>query len=128
MYAGAGKVLWSGNYVMNASQSVTFSEKLSAQQNGIVLIFSRYATSGEQNYAYSPHYIPKMVFTATGLTSVNLNLLMATTKFDYIAGKTLTLTDTGISGHADNSATGTASISGITYYNDKFALRCVIGV
>lgn len=128
MYAGAGKVLWTGNYLMNASQSVTFSEPLSSQQNGIVLIFSRYATSGEQNYAYSPHYIPKMVFTATGLTSVNLNLVMATTKFDYIAGKTLTLTDTGISGHADNSATGTASISGITYYNDKFALRCVIGV
>lgn len=128
VYAGAGKVLWTGNYVMNASQSVTFSEKLSAQQNGIVLIFSRYATSGEQNYAYSPHYIPKMIFTGTELTSVNLNLLMATTKFDYIAGKTLTLTDTGISGHADNSATGTASISGITYYNDKFALRCVIGV
>ncbi len=128
VYAGAGKVLWTGNYVMNASQSVTFSEKLSLQQNGIVLIFSRYAASGEQNYAYSPHYIPKMIFTATGLTSVNLNLLMATTKFDYIAGKTLTLTDTGISGHADNSATGTASISGITYYNDKFALRYVIGV
>ena len=128
MYAGAGKVLWSGNYLMNASQTVTFSEPLSSQQNGIVLIFSRYATTGEQNYAYSPHYIPKMVFTATGLTSVNLNLVMATTKFDYVAGKTLTLTDTGISGHADNSATGTASISGITYYNDKFALRCVIGV
>lgn len=128
VYAGAGKVLWTGNYVMTAAQSVTLSETLSSQQNGIVLIFSRYATSGEQNYAYSSHYIPKMVFTATGLTSVNLNLLMATTKFDYIAGKTLTLTDTGISGHADNSATGTASISGITYNNDKFALRCVIGV
>ena len=129
VYSGTGKILWTGNYVMNASQSVTFSEPLSQQQNGIVLIFSRYATSSEQNYAFSCHFISKLfVSTASGTTGVNLNLVMATTKFDYIAGKTLTVTDTGIVGHADNTATGKADISGITYYNDKFALRYVIGV
>jgi hypothetical protein len=128
VYAGAGKVLWSGNYVMTAAQSVTFSEKLSLQQNGIVLIFSRYASDAVQDYAFCPHYIPKMIFTATGLTSVNMNLIMATTKFDYISGKTLTITDTGISGHADNSAAGTATLSNIKYDNGKFALRYVIGV
>ena len=129
VYAGTGKILWTGNYVMNASQSVSFSEPLSQQQNGIVLVFSRYATTGEQNYAYSSHFISKLfVTTAGGTTGVNMNLIMATTKFDYIAGKTLTVTDTGITGHADNTATGKADISGITYYNDKFALRYVIGV
>lgn len=129
VYAGTGKILWTGNYVMNASQSVTFSETLSQQQHGIVLVFSRYATAGEQNYAYSCHFISKLFVTTAGSTTgVNLNLVMATTKFDYIAGKTLTVTDTGITGHADNTATGKADISGITYYNDKFALRYVIGV
>ena len=129
VYSGAGKILWTGNYVMNASQSVTFSEALSQQEHGIVLVFSRYATTGEQNYAFSCHFISKLfVATAGGTSGVNMNLVMATTKFDYIAGKTLTITDTGITGHADNTATGTASISGITYYNDKFALRYVVGV
>ena len=129
VYAGAGKVLWTGNYVLNASQSVTLSETVSQQQNGVVLVFSRYATTGEQNYAYSCHFIPKLlVSTAGGTTGVNMNLVMATTKFDYIAGKTITITNTGITGHADNAATGTASLSGISYYNDKFALRYVIGV
>lgn len=129
VYSGTGKVLWTGNYVMNASQSVTFSEKLSQQQHGVVLVFSRYATTGEQNYAFSSHFISKLfVSTAGGTSGVNTNLIMATTKFDYVAGKTLTITDTGISGHADNTATGKNETSGIYYYNDKFALRYVIGV
>ena len=129
VYAGAGKILWTGNYVLNASQSATFSETVSQQQNGVVLVFSRYATTGEQNYAYSCHFIPKLlVSTAGGTTGVNMNLVMATTKFDYIAGKTITITNTGLTGHADNVATGKADLSGISYYNDKFALRYVIGV
>lgn len=129
VYSGAGKILWTGNYVMNASQSLTFSENLSQQQHGIVLVFSRYATSGEQNYAFNCHFISKLfVSTAGGTAGVNMNLIMATTKFDYVAGKTLTITNTGISGHADNTATGKNETSGIYYYNDKFALRYVIGV
>lgn len=129
VYAGAGKVLWTGNYVLNGSQSLTFSETVSQQQNGVVLVFSRYATSGEQNYAFSCHFIPKLlVSTAGGTAGVNMNLVMATTKFDYIAGKTITITNSGITGHADNIATGKADLSGISYYNDKFALRYVIGV
>lgn len=129
VYSGAGKILWTGNYVMNASQSVTFNENLSQQQHGVVLVFSRYATSGEQNYAFSCHFISKLfVSTAGGTTGVNMNIIMATTKFDYVAGKTLTITDMGITGHADNTATGTNGLSGISYNNDKFALRYVIGV
>lgn len=129
VYSGAGKILWTGNYVLNGSQSLTFSETVSQQQNGVVLVFSRYATSGEQNYAFSCHFIPKLlVSTAGGTAGVNMNLVMATTKFDYIAGKTITITDSGITGHADNIATGKADLSGISYYNDKFALRYVIGV
>lgn len=127
VYAGAGKVLWSGNYVMNGTQSISLSEGVSQQQHGIVLVFSRYATSGVQNYAYSCHFVSKVfVSTAGGTDGVNMNLIMATTKFDYVTGKTLTIKDTSITGHADNIATGTTS--GVTFNNDKFALRYVIGV
>lgn len=128
VYAGAGKILWTGNYVMNGSQTVTLSESVSQQQHGIVLVFSRYATSGVQNYAYSCHFVSKLfVSTAGGTSGVNMNLIMGTTKMDYFAGKTLTITDTTITGHADNNATGVSS-SNLPYHNDKFALRYVIGV
>lgn len=128
VYSGAGKVLWSGNYVLTAAQSLTFSEKLSQQQHGVVLVFSRYASSGVQNYAYSCHFIPKMIFTAMSNTSANMNLIMGTAGFEYVAGKSLTITDTGITGADSNSASGTSSLSGITYNNGMFALRYVIGV
>ena len=128
VYAGAGKVLWTGNYVLTDAQSLTFSEKLSQQQNGIVLVFSRYASSGVQNYAYSCHFIPKMLLTAVGTTSANMNIIMGTAGFEYLAGKNFTISDTGITGNATNSASGTSTISGITYNNGTFALRYVIGV
>ena len=128
VYSGAGKVLWTGNYVLTAAQSLTFSEKVSQQQYGVVLVFSRYDSSGAQNYAYSCHFIPKMIFTAMGSTSANMNFTMGTAGFEYVAGKSFTITDTGITGSDTNSASGTSTISGITYYNGMFALRYVIGV
>ena len=128
VYAGAGKLLWTGNYLLTAAQSLTFSETLSQQQHGVVLVFSRYDTSGVQNYAYSCHFIPKMILTAVGATSANMNLIMGTAGFEYLAGKSFTISDTGITGNATNSASGTSSISGITYNNGMFALRYVIGV
>lgn len=128
VYSGAGKVLWTGNYVLTAAQSLTFSEKMSQQQHGVVLVFSRYASSGAQNYAYSCHFIPKMLFTAMSSTSANMNLIMGTAGFEYVAGKSFTISDTGITGSDTNSATGKSDISGITYNNGMFALRYVIGV
>lgn len=128
VYSGAGKVLWSGNYVLTAAQSLTFSEKLSQQQHGVVLVFSRYASSGVQNYAYSCHFIPKMIFTAMSNTSANMNLIMSTGGFEYVAGKSFSITDTGITGSDTNDDAGTSALSGITYNNGMFALRYVIGV
>ena len=128
VYGGAGKLLWTGNYVLTAAQSLTFSEKISEQQHGVVLVFSRYASTGVQNYAYSCHFIPKMILTAVGTTSVNMNLIMGTAGFEYVAGKNFAISDTGITGNDTNSVTSTSSISGITYYNGSFALRYVIGV
>lgn len=129
VYSGAGKLLWTGNYVLTAAQSLTFSERLSQQQYGAVLVFSRYDSSGVQNYTYSCHFIPKMMFTASSLTSMNMNLIMATAGLEYVAVKNFDITDTGITGRDTNSASGVvADPSGIKYYNGMFALRYVIGV
>ena len=129
VYSGAGKILWTGSYYMLATQTATFSEPLSQQQSGIVLVFSRYANSTAQDYQYSCHFIPKQLVTAAtaaGQTAAGVALTMATSKFDYIAGKYIRVTETGVAGDETNTAAGTTN--GITYNNGSFALRYVIGV
>ena len=129
VYSGTGKILWTGSYYMLASQTATFSEPMSQQQSGIVLIFSRYANSTAQDYQYSCHFIPKQLVTAAtaaGQTAAGVALTMATSKYEYVAGKYIRVTETGVSGDETNTATGTSN--GITYNNGSFALRYIIGV
>jgi hypothetical protein len=69
-----------------------------------------------------------MIFTAMSNTSANMNLIMGTGGFEYVAGKSFSITDTGITGSDTNDDAGTSALSGITYNNGMFALRYVIGV
>lgn len=129
VYSGTGKILWTGSYYMLATQTATFSEPLSQQQSGIVLVFSRYANTTAQDYQYSCHFIPKQLVTAAtaaGQTAAGVALTMATSKYEYVAGKYIRVTETGVTGDATNNATGTSN--GITYNNASFALRYIIGV
>ena len=129
VYSGAGKILWSGTSLLTASQTVTFSEPISQQQSGIVVVFSRYASSTAQDYYYNCHFVPKQVITAAisaGQSAAGVNILNATHKFEYVSAKYLRITDTGITGDEANNGTGTSN--GITYNNGSFALRYVIGV
>ena len=129
VYSGAGKILWTGSYYMLASQTATFSEPLSQQQSGVVLVFSRYANTTAQDYQYSCHFIPKQLVTAAtaaGQTAAGVALTMATSKYEYVAGKYIRVTETGVSGDETNNASGTSN--GITYNNGSFALRYIIGV
>lgn len=133
VYSGAGKVLWSGGLQLIAGQSVTFSEPISQQHNGIVLVFSRYESSTARDYNYSCHFVPKqLVSTAIGAGQVAAGVLftMCGAQFDYIAGKYVRITDTRLwgdnEGETTNKVSGTAN--GITYNNSGFALRYVIGV
>ena len=131
VYAGAGKVLWSGTTPLSDANTITLSEAISAQKNGIVVVFGLYnASTGEGlNYGFSSHFIPKLLVSAV-VPSVNsvlgVPVTMAESKFATNATKFLRITDTTINGNADNTATGTAN--GITYNNNRFALRYVIGV
>lgn len=128
-YSGPGKIIWSGSSLLTASQTVTFNESISKQQSGIVLVFTRYASGAAVDYFYSCHFVPKQVITAAmsaGQSAAGVTFMMATNKFEYIAGKYLRIVDTKITGDDNNSATGTSN--GITFNNGQFALRYVIGV
>ena len=121
------KILWgedatSGMY-MTADHEITLKEAISAQRNGIVLVFCTYDGTGDTNYNWQSFFVPKRL---AALTTSEHTFVLSTGKFTYTGTKYLYINDTTIIGHADNNLTG--SNNGITYANNKFVLRYVIGV
>lgn len=104
---------------MNASQSVTLSDKVSNQLTGIIIAWSYFNGSSGQNSDWNYTFIPKEhvlrhegtgVGCVLGLTGGSSNLW--TTKYIYV-------NDTTITGHAFN---------GTDDNSRKFVLRYVYGV
>lgn len=125
MYDMSGTVLWEGGYYMSDTQTATLSEKVSAQSNGIVLVFSEYYDKEVKNYTFVSFFVPKRAVANHG--GCGHSFTMCTSNLVYIATKYLYIHDTKIVGHAHNDDVGTAA-SGIKYTNNRFVLRYVIGV
>lgn len=119
------KLLWSGSYYMNASQTVYLGQKVSEQNTGIVLVFSAYDnTNGiADNSGFSTHFVSKYEVSQHEGCGHTFNLSGV-----WVNGcKYLYISDARISGHAKNTNTALV-VGGITYDNTKFVLRYVIGV
>ncbi len=129
---GNHTVLWdgsvstnSGGSYMNASQTAELSEPISKQPNGILLIFSCYADGKAQNYWLNTFF--KSKFEAGKHSGAGHSFfLMSGSDFEAVGSKYLYIYDDKITGNANNNKTGTAN--GITYANNKFVLRYVVGV
>ena len=121
----AGTLLWEGEWYMQASQTATLSEPVRLQRNGIVLIFTEYISGASSNSAFHSFFIPKKQVALQ--PGKGHTFVLATGKFAHMATKYLYISDTAITGHADNNTTGTGD-SGIKYTNNRFILRYVIGV
>lgn len=126
-FASDNKVLWSAGdntgYYMKEDQTFEFSEKVSEQKNGIVLVWSFYS-SGTQDYDFSYHFVPKWhVATYDGK---GIEFTMGSGTFNYVCHKYCYIYDDKIVGNSGNTKTGTAS--GITYKNNSYVLRAVLGV
>ena len=126
IYKGGNRVLWSGGYYMTAGHSITLSQKISEQEKGIVLVFSRYSGGSAQNYHFNHFFVSKdFVELQAGTGS---SFIMTTDgNFSVMACKYLYIHDDKIVGNDVNSASGTGT-SDITYNNAGFVLRYVIGV
>ena len=125
VYDMDGTILWSGAIYMNASQTATLSEKVSEQSSGICLVFSEYYDSEAKNQSFISFFISKkLVATHSGKGH---SFVLCTSNFSYTATKYLYISDSQITGHANNVLTGTAG-TGIKYTNNRFVLRYVIGV
>lgn len=122
--SGTGRILWTGGKYMTAEHKETLSEPILSQPNGIVITFSRYANGEAQDTNFHQFFIPKaFVLQKNGFGHT---FFMAANKFALISTKYLYINNTQITGHADNSAKGTAN--GVTYDNSAFVMRYVIGV
>lgn len=116
------KTLLSTAAYMNGNQDLTFSEPVSEQLTGIVLVWSFYSTKAE-DYGWRTFFIPKaMVQLHNG---VGYDCPLSRPKSSYFGHKYVYIHDTHIVGHADNVATGTAN--GVPYANNKWVLRYVFG-
>lgn len=121
----AGTLLWSGAYYMTASHTAPLSEAVSKQQHGIVLVFSAFADGVVQDYNFHSFFVHKNLIAQKN--GKGHCFFLAASKFTNMATKYLYINDVQITGNNDNNLTGTLA-SGITYSNNAYVLRYVVGV
>lgn len=123
--AMAPRVLWEGGYYMTADHTINLSQPVSAQKQGIVLVFSAFTDGAAGDYWWHHFFVPKN--TVVGSPASGHCFTMAAGNFSLVAMKYLMIADRQIKGHDNNNLTGT-SASGITFTNNRFVLRAVYGV
>ena len=121
-----GKVLWSSTgWYMNAGQVANLSEPVSSQINGIVLVFSLYRNGAAEDASIHSFFVSKKEVELLP-NAPHTFFLMINSGFSVIGAKYLYIDDTKITGHDTNSLNGTNN--NMTYKNDNFVVRYVIGV
>lgn len=125
IYDFQGSVLWSGGWYMTSDHTAELSEKISAQPTGINLVFSEYYDDEVKNQTFISCFISKKLVSAHG--GCGHCFMLCNSTLNYFATKYLYISDDKIVGHDNNKATGTGN-TGITYTNNRFVLRYIIGV
>lgn len=118
------RLLWSGVYNMRDGQSISLSESILKQPNGIVLVFSAFSDGAAQDHSWQHFFIPK--WYVLNHSGEGISIPLAGSNFSRVGTKYLYIGESRISGHANNDDKGTAN--GITYNNAEFVLREVLGV
>ena len=112
-------------YYMTASQIVYLEEKISEQQNGIILVWSFYNGSA-QNWGWNFTVIPKAWIPDNPNNMGMTTFMVENATVGNVGAKYFYVRDNRIVGNDNNSKTGTGT-SGIKYANNKFVLRWVYG-
>ena len=125
-FTGANKVLWTGASLMNASDTITLSEAISSQANGIVLVWGFYQNGEVQTGNFNSYFVPKFMveqYSATGHI-----MFMTTATGNYASNKALYIKDTEINGISYNDRASVTTNASIKVSPQNFALCRVIGV
>lgn len=120
----SNKLLWSGTYYMTSTHRITLAGKISAQTNGIVLVFTNYTDGKANNWDFHCFVVPKYLVGKHNGVGHRFNMVSGL--LSSFCTKYLYISDSAISGHDNNIKSGTAS-SGVKYKNSDFVLRYVIG-
>lgn len=115
-------VLWTGAYYMKEDQTATFTnnQTISKQPNGIVLVWSYYSGGKPKDSDFTYQFIPKYHATAfNGCGVYTSNATCGLCKYVLVYNDKIV-------GHTLNSGTGTRN--NLTYNNNNWVLRAVIGV
>lgn len=124
------QILWDpgddAGYYMTGSQTVTLSQKVSEQKNGIVLVWQQYSDSKAQNWGFNYQFIPK--WHAINKTGFGIAVFLTDSNAKTVGTKYLYVNDTQIVGNTNNSATTTTRDSGIKTTNNSWVLTKVLGV
>ena len=113
------------DWYMDAAKTVLLEEKISEQQNGIILVWSFY-NGGAKNWGWNFTVIPK-IFVTDNTDGGGVSTFMSeNATLGNVGAKYIYVRDDRIIGNDNNSASGTGT-SGIKYYNNKFVLRWVYG-
>ena len=117
-------VLWSGTYYMTGGHTIQLSKTVDKQPTGIALVFSAYEDGAAVDNHFQTFFVPKEYVSLHSSTGFCVNL--CTADFSYVGCKMLYISNTLITGSSNNNQTGTKN--GITYANNHWVLRYVIGV
>ena len=112
-------------WYMHASQIVYLEEKISEQQNGIIIVWSSYNGSA-QNWGWNFTVIPKAWIPDNPNTGGMSSFMVENATFGNLGVKYIYIRDNRIVGNDNNGKTGTGT-SAIKYNNNKFVLRWVYG-
>lgn len=119
-------ILWNGTVWPSDSQTASFSGRVSEQKNGIVLVWSRYVDGeGAKDDQFVCNFVPKKMVAQKEGKGHTFTLF--TNSFSNVSAKYVYISDNRLTGHANNTETGTGAI-GLKYNNKYFCLRYVIGV
>lgn len=119
-------ILWNGTVWPSDSQTASFSGRVSEQKNGIVLVWSRYVDGeGAKDDQFVCNFVPKKMVAQKEGKGHTFTLFA--NSFSNVSAKYVYISDNRLTGHANNTETGTGAI-GLKYNNKYFCLRYVIGV
>lgn len=118
--------IWHGGWAQTAGEAI-FSEPVSMQHSGIVLVFQEYDPSTQKvsGTNINSFFVSKKQIAL--LSGAGVNFTFAQWFGNQFVSKYLYINDTKITGNVDN-ATGSWTRNGVTFCNNRTVLTKVIGV
>ena len=113
-------------YYMTSTHKVYLEEKVSEQQNGIILVWSYYANGTPQEGSFQFTVIPKTILSDNPSGGGISVILASQAVFGIMGAKYIYVRDSYIFGHDNNNNSGTGTTT-IKYNNNAFVLRWVYG-